>query len=200
MSPPSHQCTTHRPRQDYLLAGLFSCSRLRLCAGFQLITQAVHKLQAQSSSLRTAQSRDAGVYPECLRGEVIRACPPGRRPQGRPEPHRSDYSSRLPLAAGRTRAGGFAWVAACDPCPGILQKVNNDCCVSAGFGLFFQWTGADSLSLSSETYLFACLVDFFNNCSRYSRYCRLSDSGSEGQPLLWWWSVNDWYCSSVSSS
>lgn len=138
VSPPSHQCTTHRPRQDYLLAGLFSCSRLRLCAGFQLMTQAVHKLQAQSSSLRTAQSRDAGIYPECLRGEVIRACPPGRRPQGRPEPHWSDYSSRLPLTAGRTRAGGFAWVAACDPCPGILQKVNNDCCVSAGFGLFFQ--------------------------------------------------------------
>lgn len=29
-------------------------------------------------------------------------------------------------------------------------------------------------SSSSETYLFACLVDFFSNCSRYSRYCILT--------------------------
>lgn len=106
-------------------------------------------MMSGARALRTAQSRDAGICPECLRGKVIMACPTGRRPQGRPERHWRNYSSRLPLTCrlygwenqrrglGRGRPGGFAWIAACDPCPGILQKMDNDCCVSSGFVFCF---------------------------------------------------------------
>lgn len=35
---------------------------------------------------------------------------------------------------------------------------------------------------SSETYLFACLVDFFSNCSRYTRYdCGIIVEGSDSK-------------------
>lgn len=107
------------------------------------------EMMSGARALRAAQSRHAGIYPQCLRGEVIMACPTGRTPQGRPERHWRNYSSRLPLTCrlygwenqrrglGRGRPGGFAWIAACDPCPGILQKMHNDCCVSAGLVCVF---------------------------------------------------------------